>query len=127
MFMCRAALAAALLSACAAGCGDQAPPARSLDEEAARLALAEALESWKAGRPHAEPSEAEPTLRVADEDWLAGARLVSYTLLPGDRAVGPSLACPVALELVGPDGRRVEKRVTYAVGTDPNPSVIRQD
>ncbi|QDV36611.1 hypothetical protein [Tautonia plasticadhaerens] len=123
----RAALAAALLSACAAGCGNQPPPTRSLDEEAARRVLAEALEGWKAGRPHAEPSEADPTLRVADEDWLAGARLSSYAVLPGDRAVGPSLACPVALELVEPGGRRVEKRVTYAVGTDPNPSVIRQD
>ncbi|RUL87123.1 hypothetical protein [Tautonia sociabilis] len=127
MNLLRAVLAAALLSLCAPGCGPAAPKERSLDEAAARLALAEALDSWKAGRPHSDPSEEEPALRVADEDWLAGARLLDYRILSGDHVVGATLACPVALVLAGPDGRRVERQVTYAVATDPAPSVIRQD
>jgi hypothetical protein len=127
MFTLRAALAAALVSLCAPGCGDQPLPPRSLDEGSARRALTEALESWKAGRPPDRPSASEPSLRVADEDWLGGSRLVSYLVLPGDRVVGGRLACPVSLELLEPGGRRVERRVTYAVGTDPIPSVIRQD
>ena len=54
----------------AAGCGHRQPPPRSPDAAAARRALADALESWKAGRPHADPSAPDPSLTVADDDWL---------------------------------------------------------
>jgi hypothetical protein len=127
MFTLRAAFAAAFVISCVPGCGDRPLSTPSLDEDSARRTLSEALESWKAGRPHDRPSDSEPSLRVADEDWLGGSRLVSYLVLPGDQVVGGRLACPVSLELLEPGGRRVERRVTYAVGTDPIPSVIRQD
>jgi hypothetical protein len=127
MSLARVAFAAALLACGSPGCGPGRPPSRSLDEAAARRALADALESWKAGRPHADPSATDPTLTVADEDWLGGARLLDYRLLPGEQAIGPRLSFPVAIVLDGPGGRRIRKQVTYAVGTDPSPSVIRQD
>ena len=122
-----AAAPTALLALAIAGCGRGSPPARSLDEGAARAALVEALDSWKAGRPHAMPAPGDPALRVADEDWLAGVRLIDYRPSRGEQVVGSRLLCPVTLIVEGPGGRRVERPVRYAVGTDPFPSVIRQD
>lgn len=109
------------------GCGGGPTPPRSLDEARAKRALTDALNAWKAGRPHDDPSGSGPPIRVADEDWLAGSKLLDFRVEPGDRVIGTRLSCPVTLILAGPGGRRVEKRVSYAVGTDPGPSVIRQD
>lgn len=122
-----AALLAALIAVCASGCGETRVPSRTLDEAVARDILAEALDAWKRGRPHAEPSEANLELRVADEDWLAGRTLKDFELLPGEEAIGSSLSCPVLLVMEGPGGRRVESRVMYLVSTDPSPRVIRRD
>jgi hypothetical protein len=122
-----AALSAALIAVCAWGCGDGRPPGRTLDESLAKQALTRALEGWKAGRPHAEPSESDPDLKVADEDWLAGRALLDFEILPGEEPIGAALACPVLLSMEGPRGGKAEHRVTYLVSTDPSPSVIRRD
>lgn len=122
-----AALVAALIAVCASGCGGTQAPSRTLDESLARNVLVEALDSWKAGRPHAKPSPNNPKFRVADEDWLAGRALLDFEILPGEEAIGSSLSCPALLVLEGPNGRRVESKVTYLVSTDPSPSVIRGD
>lgn len=122
-----AALAAALIAVCASGCNSGRAPSRDLDESAARAALGEALNAWKAGRPHDDPSASDPDFRVADEDWLAGRRLLDFEILPGEETVGPRLICPVLLVMEGPGGRRTEARVTYLVTTDPSASVIRAD
>lgn len=118
---------AALIAVCALGCTDQRPPNRSLDQTRAREILVEVLESWKSGRSHAEPLPSEPSLRVADEDWLAGRRLTSYRLLSGEAVVGERLCSPVALSLETPEGRRTESRVVYLISTKPELSVIRAE
>jgi len=110
----------------AAGCGGSAA-ARPVDEDTARRALNEALEAWKGGEPHGALSKRPEPIRVADEDWLAGARLLSYRVEPGDEQIGTNLTCDVVLTLKSPNGRKARKRVSYRIGTDPVPMVIRQD
>ena len=110
----------------AAGCGGNVA-ARPVDEDTARQALHEALEAWKGGEPHDALSKRPSPIRVADEDWLAGARLLSYRVEPGDAQIGTNLTCDVVLTLKGQKGRKAKKRVTYRIGTDPVPMVIRQD
>ena len=118
------ALASPLLVA--AGCGGSVA-ARPVDEDVARQALLEALEAWKGGEPHDALSKRPSPVRVADEDWLAGARLLSYQVEPGGEQIGTNLTCDVVLTLKGKNGRKAKKRVAYRIGTDPVPMVIRQD
>ena len=83
----------------AAGCGGSVA-ARPVDEDTARRALHEALEAWKGASPTT-PCRNAPPIRVADEDWLAGARLLSYRVEPGDEQIGTNLTCDVVLTLKG--------------------------
>lgn len=113
---------------CGIGCGRGSAPERSLDPESAREILGEALESWKAGEAYDAPSRrAGSPIRVADEDWLVGARLLEYRIEPDDQTIGADLYCEVNLSLRDSQGRSQSRRVVYAVGTDPTPTVIRQD
>jgi hypothetical protein len=109
-----------------AGCGGNVA-ARPADEDTARRALHEALEAWKGGEPHDALSKRPAPIRVADEDWLAGARLLSYRVEPGDEKIGTNLTCDVVLSLQRPNGRKAKKHASYLIGTDPVPMVIRQD
>ena len=110
----------------ATGCGGSAA-ARPIDKDTARRALHDALEAWKGGEPHGALAKRPSPIRVADEDWLAGARLLSYRVEPADQQIGANLTCGVVLTMKGPNGRKAKKRVSYQVGTDPVPMVIRQD
>jgi hypothetical protein len=110
----------------AAGCGGSAA-ARPVDEDTARRALHDALEAWKGGEPHDALSKRPAPIRVADEDWLSGARLLSYQVEPGGEQIGTNLTCDVVLTLKGQKGRKAQRRVSYRIGTDPVPMVIRQD
>ncbi|WP_169973077.1 hypothetical protein [Tautonia rosea] len=122
-----AAPLAALIAVCALGCTDQRPPNRSLDQSRARETLVAVLDAWKSGRSHTDPLESEPSLRVADDDWLAGRRLAEYRLLSGESVVGEKLCCPVALTLETPEGRRIQSQVVYLISTAPDLSVIRAE
>jgi len=108
-----------------AGCGSAT--AKPADKDVARQALNEALEAWKGGEPHDALSKRPSPIRVADEDWLTGARLLSYQVEPGDQQIGTNLTCGVVLTLKAQNGRKIKKRVSYRIGTDPVPMVIRQD
>ncbi|MEW4570217.1 hypothetical protein AB1L88_20310 [Tautonia sp. JC769] len=127
MFRSHTVRVVALIAVCALGCSHQGPPDRSLDPEQAKELLVTVLDGWKAGRPHAEPLESEPSLRVADEDWLVGRRLIDYRLLPGESVVGDRLSCPVGLSMETPEGRRMSAQVVYLISTAPELSVIRVD
>lgn len=112
------------LAAWAAGCGGTNALPNPTDPEAARGLLTRTLDAWKAGEPAAKPDR---DVHVADEDWLAGWKLADYQLGGDARALGTNVRQPVALSLVDPRGKAVKKRVVYQVGTDPRPSVVRQD
>ncbi len=120
------ALAIPLLAACS-GCGGDASASTPADPDRARTVLTAALDAWKAGEPHDAPGRLSPPIRVADEEWLAGARLTGYTLGEPGTPVGPSVPYPVVLDLRGPNGRPARRPVTYNVTTEPHAMVIRQD
>lgn len=111
----------------AAGCGGAGAVAPPVDPDQARAVLRSTLDAWKAGRPHDAPGPESPPVRVADEEWLAGARLVAYEPLPKDQVVGVALRCPVKLTVQDRAGKTIKKTVTYNVTTAPTPAVIRQD
>lgn len=117
-------LAVAVLSA--AGCGGPSAP-RPADPEVARQVLAEALDDWKRGETCDAPARRSPPTRVADEEWLAGAKLVAYAIEPGSRAVGAAVQMPVTLTVAGKAGKPAKRRVVYDVSTDQSRSIIRQD
>jgi hypothetical protein len=127
MFRSHTIRAMVLIAVCALGCSHQGPPDRTLDPAQARELLVAVLDAWKSGRSHAEPLETEPSLRVADEDWLVGRRLIEYRLLPGESVVGERLSSPVGLSLETPEGRRISSQVVYLISTAPELSVIRVD
>ena len=106
-----------------AGCGGGTTPPRQADPDLARAALREVLDAWVRGESH----DAERAVRVADEDWSAGTKLVRYALKGDERTVGSGLHIPVELTLLNAKGKPKPRRVVYAVDTDPTPMVVRQD
>jgi hypothetical protein len=123
----RALLLLAPAMAWGCGCGGSATASRPADPERARQALHAALDAWKAGQTRDDAARLSPPIRVADEDWLAGLKLVDYRLEPGDRVIGTGLRCPVVLTLRDRRGKARKKPVLYAINTDPTLTVVRQD
>jgi hypothetical protein len=126
--------AAALVLAVAAGCGARGADAPTTDPEAARRVLAAALDAWKAGAPGAAGAVAVDgrDVRIADEDWLAGTRLVDYRLVadrdPAAAVARPGTeAVPVRLVLAPARGRKATRTAVYLVATGPSPLIVRQD
>ena len=89
-------------------------------------ALCAAPSAWKAGQTPATLRETA-SIRVADEDWLAGRRLTEFQVAAPGQLIGPSLRCPVDLTLEDPQGRPRRKRVVYTVATRPATTIVRQD
>lgn len=123
----RRALGAALILLAAIGCGRGGATVPPVEAEQARQALRVALDAWKAGEPYDALAKRSPPVRVIDEDWLAGLKLESYEVGARDRALGPTLRCPVTLRLRDRAGKSIRKLVAFDVATGPSPSVIRQD
>ncbi|WP_435008611.1 hypothetical protein P12x_005820 [Tundrisphaera lichenicola] len=106
------------------GCG---PTARPSDPNEGRKALQAALEAWKGGEKPESLSAQTPSIHVADGDWASGHRLLDYRAVDEGRLVGSDLNYTVALELKGPRGKVIKKDAVYAVTTDPQLMVLRQD
>ncbi len=128
-FLSAAVLVGGCLLLGLSGCGGTSSGSPvAMDEAAVRDALGRALDCWKTGQPHDAPGRLTPPVRVADEDWLAGAQLADYQIgdLTRVQSSGGVSYWPVELNLKG--GRGPSKRVvTYMVATQPELSVIRQD
>jgi len=118
----------ALASAALVGCGGKnytPPPAA--DPATARSALEKALDCWRLRITPDELLKAEPSITVADEDWLDGRRLLEFQLLSGEQALGTSIRWPVRLKVVGADGREQVVEVIYVVSTNPIIHIHRRD
>ena len=60
------------------GCGSpEVAVIAPVDPDKARGILTNALDAWKAGKDSNSLASQSPSVRVADEDWLAGMQLVS--------------------------------------------------
>jgi hypothetical protein len=115
----RAVIIAAILQL--AGCSGEVIPAT---EEAARAALAGALDAWKAGRKAGEMRGQSPEVIVRDTDWNSGRRLVAYEIGQGTFD-GKSLRVPVTLTIAAPPRGSRKLTATYIVGTKPVVTIFR--
>jgi hypothetical protein len=109
------------------GCGSGAAVSQQIDKDLARQTLSSVLEAWKSGERHDASERRSPAIRVADEDWLGGSKLLDYKIEPGEQDRGTSLSYRVSLELTDARGRTTTRQVSYNVSTTPTPMVIRQD
>lgn len=115
---CLGALAASLL---AAGCA--ARPEYVAEPDKATAILEEALGAWRDGKTCEELRERRPPVHVADERWLRGTELTSFTIQKGI-PFGPSTRFEVTLEGPPPLGT---KKVVYTVSTQPAISIALGD
>jgi hypothetical protein len=120
-------LAAAVLVALALGCGGGVVPPPPSDPAQARAALRAALDAWQQGQEPDALQGRSPPVHVADEDWLAGRRLLRYQVEDAGRPVGLGLRFAVKLSLGDASGNPSEKRVRYLVHTNPGVSIVRED
>ena len=106
------------------GCGGT-QYAADVEPERARDALKTTLDGWKKGDAPAALKDGSPSIVAQDLDWLAGAKLVDYTVADEGKPVAANLYVPVNLTLKLPNGKAVKKKVTYVVGTSPYLTVFR--
>ncbi len=109
---------ALIATACLAGCGVR-QRAAPLDVELAREVLKTSLEAWKKGDSTDTLKNGSPSIIAQDPDWVAGARLVAYTLDGDDKRVAENLFVPVSLTLKPENGNQATQNVSYVIGTTP--------
>lgn len=114
----------ALLLAASTGC-QSSTRADRVDPNLARSTLESVLESWKQGDSinSWQQNDADPV--VQDLDWSAGYKLLSYEILDQGDSLDANLFCDVKLILEDANSNRLERDVTYVVGTSPVRTVFR--
>ena len=105
----------------ATGCAGR--PEYVAEPEKATTILEETLAAWRDGVSCEALRERKPPVFVADERWLRGAELTSFTI-HDKKPFGPSTRFDVTLEGPPPLGK---KKVVYSVSTQPNISVALGD
>lgn len=108
------------------GCSGEGRRAAPVDPPRAREALRTVLESWKKGATPDTLKAGTPPIVVQDFDWMAGRRLLAFEVQGDGRDDDANLRIPVNLTLQGPDGRELQKAVSYVVGTSPSITVFRE-
>ena len=93
------------------------------EPEKATAILEETLAAWRDGVSCEALRKRTPPVYVADERWLRGAELTSFTI-DARKPFGPSTRFDVTLEGPAPLGT---KKVVYSVSTQPNISVALGD
>lgn len=114
-----------LLAAAIAGCGDADENPYPVRASVARQTLEAALELWKSGQPISAAQQQNPPIVVQDLDWMAEAKLKSFSVIGEGTEVGANLSVAVTLELVDSSGKASQRDVWYLVGTDPALTVFR--
>lgn len=107
------------------GCGSPVYQSKPVDGDKARDILKEVLEAWKGGDSIESLQKQEPPIIVQDFDWMSGAKLLDYTILPDDKEIDANLEANVKLKLKDKAGAESEKTVIYLVGTAPKMTVFR--
>ena len=104
------------------GCGDRRPAA---DLERGRVAVAAALDSWKANEPAAK-LKALPDPVEFPEDLRANFTLLSYALGKVDGTDPDVIRYAVTLSLKDRKGKLTEREAVYAVALK-SPVVVARD
>ncbi len=121
-----ALLAAGLLTL--SGCGSTSAATGTAPEpDQAQAVLRQALDAWKSGAAHNALAGQSPAIRMADEEWLAGGKLIDFRLADPGQPVGPRVPCPAVLTVRDARGRSSQRTVLYQVSLAPTPMIVRQD
>jgi hypothetical protein len=118
--------ATAVLLLLAGGCSERPKTAAPVNADQARSTLKTALDAWRDGKTPDSLQQGSPRIVVQDMDWKQGMTLKSYQLIGSGDERDANLECAVKLSLVDPQGKPLEKTVTYIVGTDPVLTVFRK-
>jgi len=95
-----------------------------VNETTAADACQQFLEAWKDGL---ELADLSPKIIGSDVAWSNGQKLVSFEILPNEVSDGTNLHIPVKLVLTDEKGAEQKTTVSYAVGTHPSITVIRDE
>jgi hypothetical protein len=106
------------------GCRGQ-PPAPA-DPERAREVLRQALDAWQRGDTPESLKQRDPAIVANDPEWSSGTRLLNYKV-DGDGLLGAELRCPVTLSVQTKNGKTVQKKAVYYIGTTPVLTVVREE
>jgi hypothetical protein len=96
------------------------------DSQAARSALAAALDAWKKGDARS-LAKRSPAVRFVDDDMATGLRLSDYEIEEPDRPIGPHEDVAVILSLRDARGKVIRREARYQVATSPGLAVLRSD
>jgi hypothetical protein len=107
------------------GCAQSGPP--PANSSVARESLQVMLDSWQRGDAAEQLKDRAPPIVAVDDDWRAGLRLTKYQVNSADSPHGVALRSTVVLSLVDSDGKAVEKRAIYTIGTGPTITIVRSD
>lgn len=115
---CKLATLIFAFSALAAG-GCRGPDVKDYipPQEAARQALAAALDAWKEGKTPETIGASDPKIEVQDKQWRAGKKLTAYEIIGPTKGPDPNARFEVRLTLAGV---AVPQQTVYiVVGKDP--------
>jgi hypothetical protein len=112
-----------LLLILAAGCGRSL---KSKDLDRARTAVQTGLEAWQNGESPQSLENRDPAVRFMDDDWKQGWKLVSFEITNTHGAGGDlTPRCEVQLTLQDRRGKKIDRRVVYAIENGPPITVVR--
>jgi hypothetical protein len=112
------------------GCSNYSS-ANPVDVPQARDALKIALDAWKKGETTKSLASSSTPMTVQDFEWDGGAKLIDYQLIDDGKAEDANLRVAVKLSMSDvpgtkkAQGKAVEKKASYVVGTSPRLTVFR--
>ena len=107
------------------GCGGSLPEAA--DPKAGESALRSALESWQSGKTVESLREDRPPIWFNEPEWVAGNRLLGFTVVEPVTPYGRQFRCAVKLSLQRKDGgAKYDKRIGYQIETNPQIVIARE-
>jgi hypothetical protein len=117
----------AALALCGCG-GDPKPLSMAATAESSRAALVAALDGWKAGKTAEELAAQSPPVRLIDDDFHGGMKLLNYKIETEGHVRGIGYSYIVTLTLEAKDGAKpTTKKIPYNAVTEPKYVVSRED
>jgi len=105
--------------------------ANPVDVPQARDALKIALDAWKNGESTKSLASSSTPMTVQDFEWDSGAKLIDYQLMDDGKPEDANLRIGVKLTMIAEQGKgktqgkTLEKKASYVVGTSPRLTVFR--
>jgi hypothetical protein len=107
------------------GLGCRGRPPAPADPARAHEALQLILNAWQQGDTPESLKQRDRSIVAIDPEWRSGARLIAYKVDSDDR-IGAEMRCQVTLSVLK-NGKTVQKKAFYNVGTNPVLTVVREE